>query len=194
MNCWENPLPIHSVSRTGVTMAFLQKLDLLFAKIETWLTIALLWGMAALTFLQVCLRALYTHGHIQWANSMMGHMDWLEPFTRLLLLWLTFLGAALVTHENRHIRIDLFGALLPEKWLPMREVFLSLACVCICGVMAAVSTKYVFLEMQYGEVLFAKIPSWAGEIIFPVGFFLILFHFMVRTVFQGSEVLRRRKK
>jgi len=49
-------------------------------------------------------------------------VDWFEPFVRLLVLWLTFLGASLITKENKHIKIDLMGSLLPDKWLPFRDI------------------------------------------------------------------------
>ena len=74
-------------------MKFLRLIDKGLAKVEGWLIVIFLGLMVTLTFLQVILRALYTHGHVQWANAIMGQVDWTEPFVRLLVLWITFLGA-----------------------------------------------------------------------------------------------------
>ncbi|SPD75915.1 putative Tripartite ATP-independent periplasmic transporter DctQ component [uncultured Desulfobacterium sp.] len=175
-------------------MTFLKRLDKLLARIEGWL-IALFFGlMVVFTFIQVCLRGLYTHGHIQWANSVMGMLDWSEPFTRLLVLWLTFLGASLVTGENRHIKIDLISAVLPAKWLPLLELIMAIACVIISAIMLKVSMSYVRMDMSYGGTMFDNIPAWPFETIIPFGFSLIMFRFFIRAVDQGTEFFTGMKK
>ena len=171
-------------------MNFLKRLDNALARFEGWLIILFLGLMVLFTFIQVCLRGLYTHGHFQWANSAMGALDWSEPLTRLLVLWLTFLGASLVTRDDRHIKIDLFGPILPIKWLPIRKLILDIACVIICAIMLKTSIAYVKMEMAYGGILFLKIPTWTAEIIIPAGFFLMLFRFFLRAVDQGLLLIR----
>jgi len=171
-------------------MTALKWFDKVLARIEGWLIITFLWLMVILTFIQVCLRGLYTHGQLQWANSLMGHLDWSEPFVRLLVLWLTFLGASLLTGENKHINIDLFSALLPPKWLPVRELILSVVCVAISAIMLKVCIGYVKMEMEFGGTLFLHLPNWIGELILPLGFAMILFRFLLRTINQGLEIVR----
>lgn len=174
-------------------MNFLKWFDNTLARIEGWLIIAFLWCMVIFTFIQVCLRGLYTHGHFQWANSLMGHLDWSEPFVRLLVLWLTFLGASLVTREDKHIKIDLFSSLLPAKLLPVRAFILSIVCVIISGLMIKVSVDYIKMEMEFGGTIFAHFPAWIGELIIPAGFALILFRFLLRAMDQGIEIVRSLK-
>ena len=171
----------------------LKWVDKNIALLEGWLIITLLWLMVIFTFIQVCLRGLYTHGHFQWANALMGHLDWSEPFVRLLVLWLTFLGASLVTRENKHIKIDLFSSFLPSKLMPVRELVLSLVCVLISSIMLKVSIDYFKMEIEFGGTIFLQFPSWAGEIIIPVGFALILFRFVIRTIDSGAEIIRSLK-
>ena len=135
-------------------MEILRWIDKGLVRLEGWIIITFLWLMVILTFFQVCLRGLYTHGHVQWANIAMGHIDWTEPFVRLLVLWLTFLGASLLTGENKHIKIDLLSSILPPKWLPVRELILSIVCVLISGIMLFVCLGYVKIEMQFGGAMF----------------------------------------
>ena len=85
--------------------------------------------MITLTFVNVVLRGLYTHAHMQWANSILSMADWGDPIARLMVLWLTFLGASLITSENRHINIDFISSLLPEKWLFLHKAILSTAMI-----------------------------------------------------------------
>jgi len=175
-------------------MKVLKWIDKRLVSLERWVIISFLSLMVIFTFIQVCLRGLYTHGHVQWANELMGRIDWSEPLVRLLVLWLTFLGASLITGENKHIKIDLFSTLLPKKWRPVREFILSIVCVIISATMLFVCAGYVKIEMQFGGTLFLSLPSWIGELILPVGFALILFRFFLKTVENGFQVAREMTK
>ena len=169
-------------------MKALRYIDKALARAEGWLIIIFLSLMITLTFFQVILRALYTHAHIQWANTVLGQVDWADPFVRLLVLWLTFLGASLITGENKHIKIDFMSALLPPKWLPLRELILSLACVVISALMLKASLGYIKMEMTFGGSLFLKLPTWVGQLILPAGFSIILFRFFIRGIEQVVEL------
>jgi TRAP-type C4-dicarboxylate transport system permease small subunit len=175
-------------------MKFLKWIDKNLIKFEGWLIIAFLSLMVILTFIQVVLRGLYTHAHLTWANSLMGQLDWSEPFVRLLVLWLTFLGASLLTGENKHIRIDLLSTLIPAKWLPLRELILSLVCIFISAIMLKVCTDYIKMEMTFGENIFLHLPSWIAQLILPAGFAVILFRFLLRAIAQGLEIARELKR
>ena len=153
-----------------------------------------LWLMVVLAFFQVCLRGLYTHGKIQWANTVMGHLDWTELLVRLLVLWLTFLGASLVTGEDKHIKIDLFSSLLPPRLQPLSDLVLYSVCVGICAIMVRVCAGYVALEMEFGGKMFLSIPGWIGQLILPLGFLLILFRFSLRWIDAFLEITRGRAK
>jgi len=168
-------------------MKILRLIDKGLAKVEGWLIVVFLGLMVTLTFLQVIFRALYTHGHVQWANAIMGEVDWAEPFVRLLVLWITFLGASLLTGDNKHIKIDLTSAILPVKWLPFRELILSMVCVLISALMIKASLSYVKMEMAFGGSLFLALPTWVGQLILPAGFSVILFRFFLRGI---EEVLQ----
>jgi TRAP-type C4-dicarboxylate transport system permease small subunit len=168
----------------------LKWLDKILSIIEGWLIVTCLWLMIALTFIQVCLRGLYTHAHLGWANVLMGRLDWSESFVRLLVLWLTFLGASLITGENKHIKIDLFSTLIPQKWRPLREFVLSVFCILISAIMLKVCADYVKMEMEFGGVLFLNLPNWIGQLILPTGFALILFRFIIRAMDQGGEIAK----
>jgi TRAP-type C4-dicarboxylate transport system permease small subunit len=171
-------------------MKVLRHINQLIAKVENWLVVLSLSLMVGLTFLQVLLRVLYTHGHIQLASSLLSRFEWTEILSRLLVLWITFLGASLITSENRHIRIDLLGHILPPKWLSFRELVLSISCVLICGLMLYSSINYIVMEMEFGSDLFLGIPSWICQIIMPFGFLVILFRFLLIAIEQIIDIAR----
>jgi TRAP-type C4-dicarboxylate transport system permease small subunit len=171
-------------------MKVLKSIDKALGRLEGWLIVTFLTLMVILTFLHVFFRALYIHGHIKWANMIVGQMDWADPLVRLLVLWTTFLGASLITGENKHIKIDLMSDLLPSRWLPVREVIISAACVLVTGLMVKASVGYIKMEMTFGGRLFLGLPTWVGQLILPVGFCLLLFHFFVRGVGQVIQLVR----
>jgi len=174
-------------------MKMLRFIDRVLSMVEGWFIILFLLLMVALTFFQVIMRSLYTHAHIQWANSLLGHIDWAEPFVRLLVLWITFIGASLLTGDNKHIKIDLMSSLLPRKWLPLRELVLSLACILISALMLKASIDYIRMEMDFGGYLFLKLPTWVGQLILPAGFLVILFRFFLKGIEQVVEIFGRTK-
>lgn len=169
-------------------MNALRLIDKALARFEGWLIIALLWMMVILTFLQVCLRGLFIKAHVQWANYLMGYLDWSEPFVRLLVLWLTLLGASLITAENKHIKIDLFSSILPQKWLPVRELIIAVVCVLICTIMLYACMGYVKMEMEFGGVMFLNLPNWICQLILPLGFALLVFRFLLRAIDQSMKI------
>jgi len=171
-------------------MKTLKWIDQVLARLEAWLIILFLWLMVVFTFVQVMLRGLYTHGRIPWANALMGHLDWSEPFVRLLVLWLTFLGASLLTREKKHIKLDFLTPLMPPKWLPLRELVLSAVCALLSAIMFKVCLDYVRLEMAFGGKTFLRLPNWIAQLILPLGFASIFFRFSLRMVDQGIEASR----
>jgi TRAP-type C4-dicarboxylate transport system permease small subunit len=176
------------------TLTVINTIDNALARLEGWLIIVFLWVMVILTFVQVGLRTLYTHARLEWANQWMAHLDWSETLVRLLVLWLAFLGASLLTRENKHIKIDLFAAVLPKRWLPLRELLLSSTAVVISAVMFKVCIGYVALEKTYEGTLFLGIPGWICQLIMPLGFGIILFRFLLRALRQVAELRRGPEK
>ncbi|MEJ2723416.1 MAG: TRAP transporter small permease [Deltaproteobacteria bacterium] len=171
----------------------MRSVDKAIGRLEGWLIVAFLSTMVILTFFQVLLRALYRYGHAGWANILVGQIDWSEPLVRLLVLWTAFLGASLVTGENKHIKIDILSDLLPRRWLPVRELVLSVACVVVTGLMVQASVGYIHMEMTFGTRLFLGIPTWLGQLILPAGFSLLLFRFLVRSLEQTILLLEGKR-
>lgn len=171
-------------------MQTLRAIEGWLSKIEGGFIVALLSAMAGLTFTQVLLRNLHTYVHMRQALLFLGQIDWAEPLARLTVLWVTFLGASVLTGDNRHIKIDFLSAILPSKWLPLRELIICVATAVVCGFMFKASLDYVSVEYHSGATLFLAIPSWVSQLILPVGFLLLLFKFVVRAA-EEIHLLRR---
>ena len=166
-------------------MTLLNHIDRAIRRSESALLVLFLAIIASLTLLQIALRALHIYARLSWAGFLLGHLDWTEPLVRLLVLWVAFLGASLVTGENKHIRIDMMSELLSARWLAYREILLSAACIVVTALMMLASLGYVRMEWSFGTRMFLGIPYWIGQVVMPAGFLLMLFRFSLRGLTQA---------
>lgn len=69
---------------------------------EDWLAFAVFWALAAIVFLQFFTRYVLNDS-----------VSWTEEIARYGLIWVTFIGAAMVTRKNSHIAVVLLPNILP---------------------------------------------------------------------------------
>ena len=69
---------------------------------EDWLAFAVFWALAAIVFLQFFTRYVLNDS-----------VAWTEEIARYGLIWVTFIGAIMVTRRNSHIAVVLLPNLLP---------------------------------------------------------------------------------
>ena len=118
-------------------MNALRRLDKGLARGLAALTAAVLLVMVVVAATQAGLRNL-TNFDIAWANLVLEHMEWADSFLQKGTLWLAFLGAALATHEEKHIAIDvLFRIAKPQAKALMRAI-VSLFAGVVCFYLARV--------------------------------------------------------
>ncbi len=163
-------------------MKYLEFIDRFITRIEGLLVVLSLTLMVSLTFVNVVLRSLYTHGQFNWAGDLLGRVYWSEPFSRQMVLWVAFLGASLLTGQGGHIRIEIPGLFKSPRPSCIRETIISTACAVICLFMVKSSISYILMEIEYSSSSLAGIPGWIFQVIIPVGFTVMLFRFTVRAL------------
>ncbi|MGD8932537.1 MAG: TRAP transporter small permease [Chromatiales bacterium] len=142
----------------------------LLLRIEDGLLVVLLSGMILLASAQILLRNLFDSGLI-----------WADPTLRVLVLWLTMLGAMVATREHHHIHIDLLGRFLPPRLRPWIQGLTDLFAALVCGLLAWHSGRFVWLEFQDGGILFATLPAWLCELVMPLGFGVMSLRFLLQV-------------
>lgn len=103
---------------------------------------------------------------------MQDSLTWTEEVAMLCFSWLIFLTAALMVHENGHVRIELIESVMSAKayWLLIQ---LSWILVSIIGVyMAWTGFQFIFLTMGQSSPAI-RYPIWARDASLPVGGILI---------------------
>ena len=152
------------------TVKRIRQLILIF---EDGLMAILLTATILLAASQIVLRNLFDSGLI-----------WADPTLRIMVLWLSLLGAIAATRENRHIRIDLFSHRLSKRSRSTLSIINNLFSAFVCGIITWHAIRFVHLEWQDGAILFSSLPAWLGEIIIPIGFGVMTLRFLFNIPLQ----------
>jgi TRAP-type C4-dicarboxylate transport system permease small subunit len=158
----------------------LERIDSFLNRIEGALLISFLAVMVVLAFVQVVLRNLFSEG-ILWADILLRHM----------VLWVGFLGAAIATSKERHITIDALTRFFRGRSKSVVKVITGLFATFICYRLAIASVDFVSVEMDLESTVYASIPTWYAQLIIPVGYVLLAFHFAIRTALAAPGMMKK---
>jgi C4-dicarboxylate transporter, DctQ subunit len=159
---------------------FVRTIDSYLNKIEGAILIFLLLVMLIMGFGQVVLRNFFSGG-IVWGDILLRH----------LVLWIGFLGATLATSGERHLNIDALTRYLPERVKGFIAALANLFAAVVCFLLYRASIVFIGFEIENNSTVFGDIPSWFAEIIIPVGYGLLTFHFVVRTILDAEKMLQK---
>ncbi len=155
----------------------MKQLEDLFGRIEKWVLVFLLGFLLAFSLVQILLRNFFSTGFI-WGDSLL----------RNTVLWISFLGAARASAENKHIRIDLLPRLLPTFGAKLISLLIDLFSLLVCGALIYASWIFVLDEKAAGGFAFSQIPLWWFEVIFPISFTVMLVRFGVRLASTAMQI------
>jgi TRAP-type C4-dicarboxylate transport system permease small subunit len=139
--------------------------------IESGLLVVLLSSMIVLAAYQVIARNFFDTG-ILWGDALV----------RVLVLWVTFIGATIASRNDEHIRIDLLTRFSGERSSLWLDRFRSLFTAFIAGVFAWYSYQFVLLDYEDGIIAFASVPAWVCEVVMPFGAALICLRYLIRAL------------
>lgn len=151
-------------------MNLLRKIEGYIVRIESFLVILLLLMLCLLAFSQVILRNLFSFSLI-----------WADIIVRMAVLWVAILGASIATSERGHIHIDLLSRVVPSPYNKYLDALLSLVAAGACFCFFLVALKFVSVEKEVGAVIhmLGGAPEWLFTLIFPAGFILMTFKFLL---------------
>lgn len=104
----------------------------------------------------------------------------LEVISRHLVLYIAFLGAALITEDQKHIKIDFLTHFFNQHQKDMMLRPLAIFAAMVCSVFAWHATRFWLDEWHFSS----SQDSWIAllALILPVGFGLIALHFVLLAV------------
>ena len=138
--------------------------------VESGMLVGMLGVMIALAAYQVIARNFYDSG-IVWGDSLV----------RVLVLWITLLGAMVASRNDEHIRMDLVSRFMTDFGKRLLRRFGSAFTCVICGLFAWYSYKLVSLEYEFQDIAFAQVPVWVCESIMPLGAGVMCLRYLFHT-------------
>ena len=121
-------------------------------------------------------------------------LSWGDQTLRILVLWVTLMGAVAASRENKHINIDVLLRFLSRRGRAMSQVVVGLFTAFVCGVVAFYAGRFVYLDYEAGAKVYGNLPVWIVEIILPVGFTLIAIRYIIFTLAQFKDFMVREGK
>lgn len=108
-------------------------------------------------------------------------LPWSEEVARLLVVWLTFVGAGFVASRNAHIAVDILAVYLPRKLATATQIFSMLTVVAASAYMvwAAVSLMLLTGPLRMTATSL-PMPLLYGAVF--VGYLMILGHTVANIV------------
>ncbi|WP_260293277.1 TRAP transporter small permease [Sedimenticola hydrogenitrophicus] len=143
----------------------------LLRRLEDLLLSLLLTTMILLATGQILLRNLWDYS-----------LAWGDPSLRLMVLWLTLLGAMVATREHNHIRIDLLSRYLPERAGRRVRRLTDGFTVLVCALLAWHAARFVLFEYEVGSRFLDLLPLWPFQLIMPLGFAVIALRLLISSL------------
>jgi TRAP-type transport system small permease protein len=136
---------------------------------EDWIAFAIFWALAAIVFLQFFTRYVLNDS-----------VAWTEEIARYGLIWVTFIGAAMVTRRNSHIAVVLLPNVLPA-WAA--RLLLALVDIIMLGFLALLSCFSVLIvqRMQVQRMTVVDLPMSVVYGAVVLGCFLMCFRQLQRV-------------
>jgi TRAP-type C4-dicarboxylate transport system permease small subunit len=119
-------------------------------------------------------------------------VDWIDTFLPRLVIIVSFFGAALATGRRKHINIDALSRVLNAGRRRVMAVMTNLFAVIVCIMLAVAGKRLVTISMAYPSRLLPWVDEWVVQLMFPIGFAVLAFHFVVRLLeaaFEGPPPL-----
>jgi TRAP-type C4-dicarboxylate transport system permease small subunit len=118
---------------------------------EDWLAFAIFWGMAVIVFLQFFTRYILNDS-----------LAWTEEIARYLLMWVTFVGAAIAMRRGTHIAVEAAFLILPP---PIVRVLSFVVDVLVVGFVALLCWFSVAITQRMQIQTMTVIP-WPMSIVY----------------------------
>jgi len=160
-------------------MKFLLLLEQILSKIELAFLVISLIVMVILSFLQVVLRNIFSSGLL-----------WADTFLRYLVVWVGFIGASIATAEERHISIEALTKFIPNKFKVLSSFITHLVAAITCYFLLKATLQFIEIGLPADVKLFNSIPIIYFFSIVPIGFLLMLFHFLIRAFFKANSFFK----
>lgn len=111
---------------------------------------------------------------------------WSEELSRLLIVWVTFIGAAVVCWDGRHLNIDVGFALLPPLGKAVVRILNALLSVGLLILLISPTLRLVEIE-NFSELGALELPSGIVRLPVAVGAVLMVVAILLRLLYRRRK-------
>jgi TRAP-type C4-dicarboxylate transport system permease small subunit len=140
----------------------------------TWIVERALIALSALIALVVFLQVVFRY-------LLRQPLFWSEELPRYLLIWMSFLAAALAQKSEAHINITLAIAPLPPAWRRAIRILTTLIILAFLGVLVYSGALVVGITIHHRSTAL-QIPMAAVYLALPVGAALMMLYLALQIV------------
>ena len=115
-------------------------------------------------------------------------LDWTSDISTLLLIWATFLGAAVASFSDEHFAVGFVVDALPSSLRPAADLFANMAVTVTLLALLFYGCRYTLVQMsqQYSGIAISK--GWATLAI-PVSALLMLPRYVTATYVAWTRIV-----
>lgn len=120
---------------------------------------------------------------------------WAEELIRYILIWISFIGAAIAFRNESHFGVDLIFRVKSAAFAKAVRLINDIGCFVFCGFVCYYGLKMVTFNMGTGQISPAmQIPLWQVYLIIPLSGFVSMFYIaanFIRKIKTPAEVLHQ---
>ena len=102
-------------------------------------------------------------------------LDWIEEISRILLIWLVFIGAAVALKRNEHIAVHFFVSFFPSWTRAYIEIFSNFLILFFSFFLFVEGVQFVIISMDTTFPALQTSIAWL-YIGLPIGCFLMIIY------------------
>lgn len=122
-------------------------------------------------------------GQILMRNVLGSGLSWADEALRVMVLWVTMVGAVAASREQRHVSIDVLSRYLSRSWQAWASMATNGFVALVCALLAWASYGFVAGSMEVDDRVFAgQLPAWTVQAILPVAFALLAYRYAVSSL------------
>lgn len=143
-----------------------------------WIVTIMLIVVVATTLLQILMRYAFN-----------APLIWSEEFVRLLIVWITFIGASAVCYDGRHLNVEVFLKAAPPRLRAAMRLFNAVVSLIFLAVLGWHSITLVKIEMMQDM---SALPLKIGHIRLAatVGCALMAIGILARIIYRRPGLSR----
>jgi TRAP-type C4-dicarboxylate transport system permease small subunit len=147
--------------------------------VETASLVLILAAMIILAAAQIVMRNMLDLG-----------LSWSDEALRLMVLWVTMLGAVAASRDRRHIVIDVLSRVLPAGPKVWASLVVDSFAAAVAGVLAWYAALFVADSREFGDLLLNDFPAWPFQLILPIAFTVIAYRYGIWSVRHLRDIIR----